>query len=114
MPYDNSVLSLNPDGKTLLNTETALRANNFEVLSVSSPIEARFELEMGRCGVFLTSYITPSVIYEDLAKFFRRSCPGGLVFFLSKPTGAEVPDADIIFSEQDEPHLIVERIRSNR
>jgi hypothetical protein len=106
---------LNPDGKTLLDTELALKENGFTVVSVSSPIQARFEIEMGRCGVFLSSYITPSVIYEDLAKLFSQSCPDGLVIFVSKqPNDDDVPDTDIIISDREKPNSVVQQIRSKR
>jgi hypothetical protein len=77
MAYENTILSLNPDGHTLLSKEVALRENGFEIISVASPLQARFEIEMGRCGIFLTSYITPVAIYHDLASLFRPSCPDG-------------------------------------
>jgi hypothetical protein len=107
-------LSLNPDGKTLLGTESALRENDFKIISVSSSVKARFEVEMGRCGVFLASYITPVVIYKDLVNLFRRSCPDGLVIFLSQQSDEDIPDADIVLSDRDDPHAIVDRIRSRR
>ena len=34
---------------------TALRENGFEIISAATPLQARFEIEMGRCGIFLTS-----------------------------------------------------------
>jgi hypothetical protein len=110
---ENTVLSLNPDGKTLLGTESALRKNGFTVISVPPPIQARFEIEMGRCGVFLSRYITPSVLYKGLTGLFRQNCPGGLVVFVFQQAD-DVPGADIIYSERDDPWSIVQRIRSKR
>ena len=75
MAYENTVLSLNHDGETLLGYEIALRQSDFEVISVSAPVGARFEIEMGRRGSFLTSYLTSFAIYLDLARIFRRSYP---------------------------------------
>lgn len=114
MAYGNTILSLNPDGQRLREVESALRENNFEVISVATPLQARFEIEMGRCGVFLTSYITPPAIYEDLAALFRRSCPAGIVVFLSQETGERMADADIVISERNEPQSIVNMLRSNQ
>jgi hypothetical protein len=111
MPCENTVLSLNPDGHTLLSKEVTLRANSFAVISVSSPLQARFEVEMGRCGISLTSYITPLAIYHDLAGLFSRSCPGGLVVSVAHDSDDHIPVADIVLSDRDEPNVIVQRIR---
>jgi hypothetical protein len=111
MAYENTILSLNPDRETLLRYETVLRESGFEVISVAAPLDARFEIEMGRCGIFLTSYLTSNAIYRDLASLFRRSCHDGLiVFFLDHPDGS-ISDADILVSDRDEPRSLVERIR---
>lgn len=66
---------------------------------------------MGRCGIFLTSYLTPIAIYRDLASLFRRSYPGGLVIYLAQRPDDNIPDADILLSDGDEPRSIVKRIR---
>jgi hypothetical protein len=113
MPRETTVLSLNPDRQSLLDHESALRESGFAVTSVYSPLQARFEIEMGRCGVFLTSYITPLVIYEDLASLFKRSCTSGLVAYVARRQEA-IPGADILLSDQDEPRSIVERLRSKQ
>jgi hypothetical protein len=112
MAREITILSLNPDGKKLLGQESALRENGFEIISVPTPLQARFEIEMGRCGVFLTSYITPIVIYQDLASLFRRSCPSGLVIYIAQRLDDNIPDADILLSDQDEPHSLIEKLRS--
>jgi hypothetical protein len=52
MAYENNVLSLNPNRQALLGLESAVRENGFEVISAYSPIEARFEIEMGDAGFF--------------------------------------------------------------
>ena len=114
MAYENTVLSLNPDNQTLLGHESALRDNGFEIISVSSPLQARFEIEMGRCGLFLTSHITPRVILKDLASLFRRSCPNGLVIFVAQRLDDAIPDADILLSVGENPHSLVERLRSKQ
>jgi hypothetical protein len=112
MAYENTVLSLNPDGRTLLSQESALREGGFEVISVSTPLQARFEIEMGRCGVFLTSHITPLPICRDLINLFRVSCPDGTVVFLTSPSFEHAPKADIVSSAQDDPQAIVKRLCS--
>lgn len=112
MAYENTVLSLNPDGETLRSQESALRENGFEVISVSTPLQARFEIEMGRCGVFLTSHITAPTICRDLVSLFRVSCPDGIVVFLTSPSFEQTLEADIVFSAQDDPQAIVKRLCS--
>jgi hypothetical protein len=114
MTQENTVLSLNPDGHMLARQEAALRENGFEVISVSSPLQARFEIEMGRCGVFLTCDITPFAIYQDLASLFWSSCPDGSVVFVTRYPERNNPDADMILTDRDEPQSIVERIRAKK
>lgn len=114
MAYENVVLSLNPDGPGLLSYESELREKGFEVISVHSPVEARFEIEMGRCGVFLTSYITPDVIFHDLASLFRRSCHDGLIAYVARPSDDRVPENDILLSDRDEPRNLIEKLRLKR
>jgi hypothetical protein len=112
MAYKNTVLSLNPDGQKLRSQESALRGNGFEVISVPTPLQARFEIEMGRCGVFLTSHITPLPICRDLISLFRVSCPDGTVVFLTSPSLEQALEADIVFSAQDDPQAVVKRLCS--
>jgi hypothetical protein len=114
MAYQNTVLSLNSDGQTLLRLESPLREHGFEVISVPTPLEARFEIEMGRCGVFVNSYITPFAIYCDLVSLFRRSCPlNGMVVYLADRHTEEIP-ADIVFSAKDDPQTIVNKLCSGQ
>jgi hypothetical protein len=114
MAYQDTVLSLNPDGHTLLSIEVALRENGFEVITVPSPLQARFEIEMGRCGIFLTSYITPVAIYRDLANLFRQSCPAGSVVYVAQAAADHIPDSDILLSDRDEPRAIIQKIHLNQ
>jgi len=76
--YENTVLSLNPDGRTLLSQESALRESGFEVISVSIPLQARSEIEMGRDSRFS-----------------------------NHPPFEQALEADIVFSPQDDPQAIV-------
>jgi hypothetical protein len=114
MAYEKTVLSLNPDGRGLLGYESALRETGFEVISVNSPLDAHFEIEMGRCGVFLTNYITPGVIFQDLASLFRRSCRGGLIAYVARQPDDAVPNTDILLLDREEPHSLIERLRLNQ
>jgi len=49
---NNTVLSLSSDQAILTSREIALRSGGLKVVSVMSPIQARFEIEMGMCGIF--------------------------------------------------------------
>jgi PleD family two-component response regulator len=95
MASPKTVLVLNPNNQLLQKDEEALRQNGFEVVSVNTPLQARFEIEMGRCGVFLTCYLTPVAIYRSLAELFKRYCPGGLVIFITQSDEDHVPFADV-------------------
>jgi hypothetical protein len=103
MAYENTVLSLNPDRQKLLAYEGALEDGGFQIISVSAPVEARFEIEMGRCGVFLANYLAPVAIYRDLVRLFRRYCPGGLVVYQAQRPDDNLPEADILLFDDDEP-----------
>jgi hypothetical protein len=114
MAPETTVLSLNPDRQKLMSQESILRDNGFEIISVATPPQARFEIQMGRCGIFMTSYVTPRAIYCDLVNLFRRSCPSGLVIFLRRHANDDVPDADVLLSDHDEPESIIHAIRSEQ
>jgi hypothetical protein len=111
MASPNKVLVLNPDGKILRRDEDALRQNGFEVISVNTPLEARFEIEMGRCGTFLTCYLTPVSIYRSLADLFKRFCPEGVVIFVAESIGGGAPSADINLTAEGDA-AIVEKLRA--
>jgi hypothetical protein len=110
MAYKNTVLSLNPDVRTLLRHEAVFRKSGFEVKSTSSNIQARYEVEMGRCGVFLTSYITPMIIYHDLLDLFRYRCPDALVVYIKRGHENHIFGADIVLSDADEPQEAVRQV----
>ena len=92
----NTVLSLSPDRDSLQARESILRSNGLKVISVMSAIQARFEIEMGRCGVFLVCYRISPVEADELTRLFRKSCPEGRVVFVGK-TRDEKPPAGIDF-----------------
>ena len=74
---DNSVISLSAQSELLAHREAALRSCGYEVLSTTSAIEVRFEVEMGRYGVLFLCYTRHQTIHADLAGLFMRSCPLG-------------------------------------
>jgi hypothetical protein len=114
MAYLTRVLSWNPDTRTLFQHEVVLRENNFEVISVSTPLDARFEIEKGNATIFMASYVAPVAIYRDLADLFRRKRPEGIVVFVTQGPGEPIPNADIVLSEQDEARALVESLRARQ
>lgn len=46
------------------------------------------------------------------SKAQRRSCPSGLVIYIARCLDDNIPDADILLSDQDEPHSLIEKRRS--
>jgi hypothetical protein len=72
--------------------EATLRSGGLKVISVLSPIQARFEIEMGRCGIFVICYRISMDQAEELTTFFRKNCPEGRVIFVTEPgQRGEVP-----------------------
>lgn len=80
----NTVLSLSPNQDVLAMREATLRSGGLNVISVLSPIQARFEIEMGRCGVFVICYRVSKEQAEELTGLFRRNCPEGRVIFVTQ------------------------------
>ena len=111
---DSTVLSLGLDIPKLKLREAAIRAGGFGVLSVGSGVQARFEIEMGRCGIFLTSDHVPAAENRELISLFRRNCSRGWVIFVTADDnaslGADHMDADAWVRERDEPEGIVESL----
>jgi hypothetical protein len=104
---DNSVLSLSTQSELLAHREEALRNRGYEVLSTTSEIEVRFEVEMGRFGVLLLCYTLRQTIHEELAGLFMRSCPVGVIAFVMHPARRkESPHAHICLLDSDFPHRL--------
>src|SRR5207245_10398844 len=102
---ETTVLSFSNDPKHLLEREAAIRNGGFGVISVSSETAARFEIEMGRCGVLLICYTIPPLVSVGLASLFRRSCTGGLRIVVLNDQAAS--DADVAIPASDGPDAIV-------
>ncbi len=114
MMIDNTVLSLNPDGRILSGQESALRESGFTVISVSTPVQARFEIQMGRGGIFLLSYLSPPLISVDLIRFFKEARPQGIVAFISQREKVGPDNVQILLTEEDEPRTVAEAILALR
>ena len=92
--------------------ETALHHGGFKVISVMTLIEARFEIEMGRCGTLLICYHLSEIEANEISRLFRRYCPCGRIIFVTessrkKPVPAE---ADITLPESEGAELIVQAL----
>lgn len=116
MHLDLTVLSLSFDINKLGQREAALRAGSFDVVSVTSGAQARFEIEMGRCGIFLTGDQVPAAENRELLSLFRQNCPRGSVIFVSTndtaSIGVDHMQADVWIRGADDPQGIVEYLRS--
>src|SRR6266550_1549714 len=108
---ETTVLSFSNDPKHLREREAAIRNGGLGVVSVSSETAARFEIEMGRCGVLLICYTVPPPIAGELAGLFRRSCPGGLIIVVLKEEPAS--HADVVIPASDGPDAIVRALHVN-
>ena len=81
--------------------------------SVTSAVQARFEIEMGRCGVFLICYRLSSEQADELSKLFRKYCPEGRIIFVTKPAQqGEVPtETDFAIPESGGPEQILHLLK---
>ena len=117
MENDPRILSLSFDSKVLERREAVLRANGFDVKSVYSPAQARFEIEMGTCGIFVTCRLVPDIVNQDLINLFRRYCPadGFAILIVSdeaSSTAPYEPQADVRVLESRDPEGIVQALRN--
>lgn len=114
----SKVVSLSFDPKKLQHREAALCAAGFEVKSVHSPGQARFEIEMGSCGIFVTGREISDIINRDLIDLFRRYCGANafVVFVASDdvlPTASSEPWGDVLIPASRDPEGIVEALRKH-
>lgn len=109
----NTVLSLSPNQDALAMREATLRSGGLKVISVLSPIQARFEIEMGRCGVFVVCYRVLKEQVEELTRLFRRNCPEGRVVFVTQPgQKKEVPrGTDVAVPESNSGELVLQAVK---
>jgi hypothetical protein len=87
----------------------ALKQRGFEVVSVSSPVQARYEIEMGRCGIFITCPLIADIVSLDLLGLFKKFCPSGItVAVTNSRTRATIgPHVDIAIDEAGDPDELV-------
>jgi hypothetical protein len=110
---ETTVLSFSNDPEELRAREAAIRNSGFGVTSVSSEVAARFEIEMGRCGVLLVCYTIPTSVGKELADLFRVNCPTGLIIVISTEQRPTLDDADLIIPASDGPDAIVRSLHMN-
>lgn len=116
MEIDSTVLSFSFSAEKLKQREDAIRASGFDVVSVASAGQARFEIEMGRCGFFLTCRLVPDIVNQDLMNLFRRYCPkDGMIILVGGTEASRIqayePPADVRIPESLDPAGIVEALR---
>jgi DNA-binding NtrC family response regulator len=109
----NTVLSLSPNEDILKSREETLRKEGLNVISVMSPVQARFEIEMGRCGVFLICYRLSSEEAQELSRLFRTNCrEGRIVFVTEQDQKKEVPtETNYAVPESGGPEAIVQILK---
>jgi hypothetical protein len=104
----NAVLSFSPDGDLLQEREIALRNCGFEVVSVQTEIQVRFEIEMGRCGVLVICFRVHLEKARDLTELFKKNCPDGCIIFVTNQTPEKAPqEVDYVVPDSGGPEAIV-------
>jgi hypothetical protein len=110
----NVILSFSFDRERLAERETALRHCGFEVISASTASHARFEIEMGRCGVLLICHRSSPLTACELSTLFRKNCPAGRIIFVMKSALGGIPvAADLTVLESEGPQAIVQALGSD-
>lgn len=83
------VLSFSAHQELLTSRGNALRHAGYEVFSTTSEINARYEIEMGQCGVLLLCHTIHEAVRRDLATLFSNNCHGGIIAFVMHPSRQE-------------------------
>lgn len=88
-----------------------MRSGGFEVFSVLSDTQARFEIEMGRCGVLLMCFRLFPEQLQELTGLFRRYCPDGRVIFAMGEDREPPIDPDFVVRDVDGPRALLTALR---
>jgi hypothetical protein len=113
------VLSLSFSAEKLELREHALREQSFEVKSVLSPGQARYEIELGRYDIFVTCAAVPDIVNQDLMNLFKRSGgEDGLIILIegdgvTSKTLYPLP-ADVRIPKALDPHGIIQALQERR
>ncbi|HEX4487406.1 MAG TPA: hypothetical protein VH088_14130 [Terriglobales bacterium] len=111
-----TVLSLSFNSEELARRAEALRGRGFEVVSVTSPAQARFEIEMGRCGIFLTDSMIADLVNTDLFEIFKRNCPDGVTVYVAEASlrpNARTPRADFVIPKSEGANGVVNALAAH-
>ena len=110
----NSVLSFCPSQEALVVRQNSLRHAGMNVISVLTPTEARFEIEMGRCGSLVICYRLSSQQADDIANLYRRYCPEGRIIFVTggRDRDKTPPSANASVPESSGPERILQALRA--
>lgn len=109
----NAVLSVSRDRGLLAQREVSLKNAGFQVISLESESQARFEIEMGRCGVLLICFRSLHQCASNLTHLFRKSCPDGMVILVVNRITNSIHVGDYMVLESAGPEAIVEILRSD-
>jgi len=110
----NTVLSVSPSKEKLIVRHATLRDAGMKVVSVFTLAEARFEIQMGRCGSLLMCHRLSTKQADDIAKLFRRYCPQGRIVFVTEGSNqaSAAPEADAYVPESSGPQELVQALRA--
>jgi DNA-binding NtrC family response regulator len=93
---NDAILSLSFDPENLRRREGALRVRGFDVKSIRSLEQARFEIETGRYGVLVTCGLIPDIVNQDLIELFKKSCPeDGLTIIVDANKDSETASSQL-------------------
>jgi len=110
----DTVLSFSVDRDLLRQREATLRNDGFKVISVETESQARFEIEMGRCGTLLICFRAHPETTKQPANLFRRNCPDGRIIFVMNHDRKKAPGGvDVIVPESAGPQAIIRALRSD-
>jgi DNA-binding NarL/FixJ family response regulator len=110
----NTVLSFCSSAEALKIREAALRNRGMEVVSVTSAVEDRFEITMGRCGILLICYRLFEDEAQEITRLFKHYCSQGRVVFVEEPSNvsSHAPSGtDVVLPESDGPDEIVKALK---
>lgn len=104
---ENQILSLSAETELLARREAILRTAGYNVLSSTSQMEIRFEIQMGQCGVLLLCYTMHQSVHADLAGIFGQNCPTSAIVFVMHPEmRKESRHAHVNLLDSDLPHKL--------
>ena len=96
----NTVVSISPSREALVLRQTTLQNAGMNVVSVLTPMQARFEIQMGRCGNLLICHRLSAQAADDIARLYRQYCPKGRIVLITNGPREKIPaEADVHIPE---------------